>query len=482
MTQQRLKLASALLGQNYTPSGPLELTLENGKIAAISALPEGSEVQELLAVPSFHNAHDHGRPLSTTSFGAANKPLESWLPRLFTLGKVDPYAAIAAPLARGARGGCSGIMVHQTKPMTASVVDEAAIVAQAARDVGVNVALAIAMKDMNPLVYGDHQAVSERLSTAAQQTVQNTFLSHAPAPIEAQLEWVEAIAAQWQGKGLDVQFGPNGLHWCSDALLRAVAEASARTGLRVHMHLLETRYQRAWCDQHFPQGVVQYLAEIGLLSPRLTLAHCVWARPDELELIAEYGARISVNASSNLHLRSGIADLPAMLKAGVSVCMGIDGSALDEDDDALRELRLMRFLNAGKGFPQSLTYEQALQSVCRNGRHALGLKGQGIIAEGESADLLLLDLKQLDRDRIMAVNPQDYLFCRATAAHIKKMYVAGQEVVSEGEVIGVDLPALEEQLRHEFREQLSQCQGLMQNWDEIEAGLEGFYQERLGCC
>ena len=87
-----------------------------------------------------------------------------------------------------------------------------------------------------------------------------------------------------------MQYGPNAVQWCTTGLLEAIAEASAGTGRRVHMHLLETRYQRAWADAEFPGGIVRYLDRIGLLSPRLTLAHCTWARPDELELIAERGA------------------------------------------------------------------------------------------------------------------------------------------------------------------------------------------------
>src|SRR5439155_250038 len=90
-------------------------------------------------------------------------------------------------------------------------------------------------------------------------------------------------------------------------LLEAVAENSAQTGRRIHMHLLETIYQRAWADQHFPDGIVRYLRDIGLLSERLTLAHCIHARPDEMEMIAASGARIVTNFSSNLHLRSGLA-------------------------------------------------------------------------------------------------------------------------------------------------------------------------------
>src|SRR5712675_3736613 len=107
---------------------------------------------------------------------------------------------------------------------------------------------------------------------------------------------------------------------------------------------------------------------IGLLSPRLTLAHCVWARPDELALLAERGVTIAVSNSSNLHLRSGVAPLPAMLVAGCRVAMGIDGKALDEDDDGLRELRLAHLLHAGTGFRVAVSRQEILRAAFATGR------------------------------------------------------------------------------------------------------------------
>ena len=106
----------------------------------------------------------------------------------------------------------------------------------------------------------------------------------------------------------------------------------------------------------------------GLLSPRLTLAHCTWARPEELELLAERGAIISANASSNLSLRSGIAPVAEMIKRGCRVALGLDGATLDEDDDALRELRLSHLLHGGTGFRIDVSRTATLARVLRTGR------------------------------------------------------------------------------------------------------------------
>ena len=117
-----------------------------------------------------------------------------------------------------------------------------------------------------------------------------------------------------------------------------------------------------------PSGIVRYLDEIGLLSPRLTLAHCTWTRPDELELIAERGATISANTSSNLHLHSGIAPVAEMVRRGCRVALGLDGATLDEDDDALRELRLAHLLHRGTGFRIDVSRAAMLTMMLRNGR------------------------------------------------------------------------------------------------------------------
>ena len=182
------------------------------------------------------------------------------------------------------------------------------------------------------------------------------------------------------------------------------------------MHLLETRYQRAFADAEYREGVVSRLDKLGLLSPRLTLAHCVYARPGELDQIARAGAVIATNPSSNLHLASGVAPIGEALKRGCRVAIGVDASALDEDDDILREMRLGHFLHGGWGFESLVERGPWLAGIVEHGRFANGSPGKGALEVGEPADVLVLDLDRLDRDAIMPVEPIDLLFSRACAA------------------------------------------------------------------
>jgi cytosine/adenosine deaminase-related metal-dependent hydrolase len=260
-----------------------------------------------------------------------------------------------------------------------------------------------------------------------------------------------------------------------------VAENSAASGRRIHMHLLETVYQRAWADEHFPQGVVRYLRDIGFLSERLTLAHCIHARPDEIEMIAASGARIVTNFSSNLHLRSGLAPIAAAYRCGCDIAVGVDGLALDEDDDVLREMRLVQMMHGGLGFKRTWTPAEFLAVAIANGRKATGAPGTGAVVEGAPADFVTVDLDRLDRDQILPVDPIDLLFARGNASFLRDVVVDGRLVVREGRCIGVDLAAIETELRGIYRASAARLSGFQRAWPQLSTPLQDWFETRLAC-
>ncbi|MBM3588724.1 MAG: amidohydrolase family protein [Alphaproteobacteria bacterium] len=459
----------------------LSLSIENGRIARITDAAGAAE--DIIVMPALVNAHDHARPLRSSSVGAFGKPLETWLHRLAMMAPVDPYLATLAPLARAALGGQGAVMIHHVRAMgLTDYAKETEVMARAARDVGVRVALGIGMRDCNPLVYGAHDELLASLEAAVRAEIEARFLSQPMMPIKEQIERVDAVAAALGSPMFDVQYAPNGPQWCSEALWEAIAEASARTGRRITTHLYETKYQRAWADRSYPQGMLKRWKEIGLLSPRLTLAHCVWATPDELDMIAEAGCTIVTNTSSNLALRSGIAPLAEMLKRCCKVAMGIDGQAFDEDDDALREIRLLWSLHAGWGFDRAFEPSEILLVALENGRGAVGAGNGGRLAEGAAADLLILDRAALDEDGLMPVDPIELLFARGNRSHLRELIVAGRSVVQNGKLVGVDLDAAQRELRAAYRAAMPSRAGFVQAWTGFEKAVCAHYLTRLGCC
>ena len=131
------------------------ISVDGGEITSVDLA--GSVDGDTVILPALTNAHDHARPLRTSSIGGFGKPLEIWLHRLALMVPVDPYLAALAPLARAALGGQGGVMIHATRAMgLTDLPTEVRDVARAARDVGLRIAFGIGMRDQNPLVYGDH--------------------------------------------------------------------------------------------------------------------------------------------------------------------------------------------------------------------------------------------------------------------------------------------------------------------------------------
>ncbi len=479
----RMMPCAHVIGPNGSMAGPQMIAIDGGLIASVEPTSEPA-TNPWLALPALVNTHDHGRSIRTSSIGADAKPLESWLHYLALFPSVDPYLAAAMTFANSALGGAGTVMVHYTRAQgLTDLPTEAAEVARAARDVGVRAGFAISMKDRNPLVYGPTEPLLAALPPGVRSEIELRFLRQPPSPRDY-LALVDDVATAAAGPGFDVQYGPNGVQWCSDELLQAIAEASHRTGRRVHMHLLETKYQRQWADANYSEGVVRMLDRIGLLSPRLTLAHCVWARPDELELLAERGVTIAVNTSSNLHLHSGIAPVLQMHKSGCRVALGIDSKALDDDDDSLRELRLSYLLHAGTGFDVAVTRHAALQSAVGNGRFAVtNVRDGGLIEAGAAADMLLLDWAALDDDALRDdIDPINMLFSRATASHISELIVGGRTVVRDRQVVGIDLPSIRHEVLARMRSGLAANGTFAAALSALDQAIAQHYLSDAPCC
>ena len=442
----------------------------------------GTPKTRLLAMPAPVDAHDHGRAVRTTSIGASGKPLEAWLPYVTLFPAIDPYLAASVSFGNSALGGAGIVMMHYTRAQgLTDLPTEAADVARAARDVGVRVGFAVSIKDRNPIGYGPPEPLLDALPQGVREELVGRFV-RVPLQPKDQIKLVEDVAAAAETPDFTVQYGPNGVQWCSDALLEAIAEASALSGRRIHMHLLETRYQRGYLDQLYKGDVVKFLDHIGLLSPRLSLAHCVWTRPDELELLAERGVTVVTNSSSNLRLRSGVAPVARMFGCGCRTALGIDGSALDEDDDMLRELRLTHLLHVGTGFKTQVSENDVLAAAASAGRLAVTNTTGGDIVAGAPADLLLLDYDALDDDKLRDdLDPVSLVFARATARHIHELVIGGRTIVRDGRVLGIDLEAARREVILRMRAGLPAMTSFAAALSHLDRGLGEQMERHFSC-
>ena len=413
----------------------------------ISALVGGGADNGLVGLPAMANAHDHGFGIRPLAFGCGDDCLECWIPGLAARPQTDPQLETEVAFGRMALAGIGSTMHCHNSLLAHRLEREAVAVRAAADNVGLRVGFSCPIVDDNAWVYGGPEKLRPLLSEQAYQ--QLSKMRPPAVPAKEQVSRVAEIARELAGPGFSVQYGPIGPQWCKAETLEAISEASATEGLRVHMHLLESRRQREWLDQAHSGGVVRMLDSIGLLSPRLTVAHGVWLDDDDCEILAERGVTVATNPACNLRLRSGVAPLARFARHGVAVAVGTDGLSLNDNQDYLTDLRLARNLHRGTGLEDGLPAGPFLKAALENGfRTVCNESGYGVLAKGAHADVLLLDFDSMGRD--MIVDDPDLavglLLGRMSSAHVRHLHVAGREVVREGRLCGLDFEAAESEL------------------------------------
>jgi 5-methylthioadenosine/S-adenosylhomocysteine deaminase len=444
---QQLDVGRAMLTPGRSrPERDQSVRIDGGRIISVYPGNAESAGADLLAVPAMINAHDHGYGVSPMAFGASDDALECWIAGLSARPTIDAKQEALVAFGRMALGGI-GATVHCHNSLVAADLESEVIgVAAAQREIGIRVAFCCPILDRNAWVYGGPEALLPRLGEADRALLSNRLPDSTPAP--GLVARVEDLARAHETEMFQIQYGPVGPQWCHDATLEAIAEASAVNDRRVHMHLLESQRQRQWLDARYPGGVVKFLDGIGLLSPRLTVAHGVWLDDEDCALLAERGVTVVLNTSSNLRLRSGMAPVRMFQRHGIKFAFGLDGSAFDDDQDYLRDLRLAWLLHNGSELNSTLPLDQLFEAAYRNAYPVIGGLGDyGEIRAGAAADIALYDYGAMSRDiYVDSVDETEIFLTRGGAGHLKNLYVAGREVVRDGSLPGIDLPAIQNEL------------------------------------
>jgi cytosine/adenosine deaminase-related metal-dependent hydrolase len=462
--------------------GPTAIHISAGRIAAIEPVDLDGvdpEMAGLIALPAPTNAHDHGRGLNTVGYGAVDDRLEAWLPTLSREPPTDPYLNAVVAFARMAEGGiCAANDCYSTQDR-ARLFEEAEAVSRAAQDVGIRVAFAVPFMNRNRGVYGD----ASKLAALLGPEDGAAFLAGIAEsqPIEDMLRDVERIAAL-ENPFFKVQYGPVGPQWASDDALIALGRASAETGRRIHMHFFETERQRDWADHAYPDGgLIAFLDGIGFLSPRLTVAHGVWLRPRECDLLAARGVSVAVNLSSNMRLRSGLPPVASFKASGVRFGIGLDASSFDDDGDILREIRLLWRVCRGFADADVLAAGDVFDAALVDGRRTvLGDDGGGRLAVGAPADIMVLDLAAITADFIdVDFDAADVLLTRMAKRHLTRLIVGGRTVVEDAGCVSVDRPAMEARLLESARAARRADPPDAARMSRMQRGIASFYAAGL---
>jgi len=204
----------------------------------------------------------------------------------------------------------------------------------------------------------------------------------------------KALTEEWHGHNdgqILVDASIHGEYTSNAPLWQWMADYAQKHGLRMHVHVSETKSEHADSIARNGKTPIQTLAQYGVWENGGIAAHCVYTTPEDWAVMAAKGITAAHNPYSNLKLGSGIAPVPAMLAAGVNVALGTDGVSSHNSIDPFADLKLAAILHNGVARdPMALTTHTALELATVNGAKALG-RNTGVLAPGKVADLILVD-------------------------------------------------------------------------------------------
>ena len=247
---------------------------------------------------------------------------------------------------------------------------------------------------------------------------------------EQAMAYTERFIKKWQNDPLIVPAAaPHAPYTVSTEHLRAIKAMSDRLNATVVTHLAETKKERD--DIRASKGMtpVKYLDSIGFLSNRTIAAHSVWLTPEEIMIYKDRGVGSAHCPQSNMKLASGVASIPAMLKADIAVGLGTDGAASNNDLDMWEEMDTAAKLHKViSNDPKTLPAEQAFEMATIRGARALHIDQiTGSLEAGKRADIVIVDFDSLNQTPFY--NVYSHLVYATKAANVRTVVINGRVVM-----------------------------------------------------
>ena len=208
----------------------------------------------------------------------------------------------------------------------------------------------------------------------------------------------EAVLAEFSGAELNgrikAEAGVHAEYTTYEKAWRQAAEYAAARGLRMQVHVSETKDEHEKCRQTYGLTPAEVLDRHGVFDTGGTAAHCVWAEDGDMEIFARRGVSAVHCPVSNLKLACGVAPVLRMLEKGVNVALGTDSAASNNSFDLFEEIKFSGLLQKNaSGDPAAVPAYQALKMATANGARAQGRENSGVLHEGFDADMVMLDFR-----------------------------------------------------------------------------------------
>ncbi|MGH9333449.1 MAG: amidohydrolase family protein [Vicinamibacteria bacterium] len=253
------------------------------------------------------------------------------------------------------------------------------------------------------------------------------------------LRAAEAFVTKWKGHSRIVpSVAPHALYTTDIEVIAKARELSRRYQVPFQMHAHEAPEEDEAVRRKYGETTVTLLEERDLLGPGMILHHAITLSDADIALLAERGVAVSHNPESNMKGASGLARVPELLARGVTVGLGTDGAASNNNLDMFEEMdTAAKVHKLYRSDPTVLPAREVFRMATRGGAKALGLDSLvGSLEEGKRADVVLIDLDRPELTPLYDV--YSHLVYAIKGAHVTTVVIDGRVVVRDRKMTTVD--------------------------------------------
>jgi 5-methylthioadenosine/S-adenosylhomocysteine deaminase len=241
---------------------------------------------------------------------------------------------------------------------------------------------------------------------------------------------------------------PTGIYAVSDESLLRVKDIAETYDLKISMHIHESADEIKQSVEKTQQRPIRRLQKMGLISPRLLAVHLCEINEEDLEILQTEKPNIIHCPESNMKLGNAICPVTQLQKRNITVALGTDGAASNNDLDMFGEMRAAAFL--AKSFnrdPMALPAHDTLQLATLNGARALGMDHIiGSLTKGKAADFIAINLEEIET--LPLYHPVSQIIYAANRNQVTDVWVAGKRLMKNRKLLTLDEKEIKEKAHY----------------------------------
>ncbi len=266
---------------------------------------------------------------------------------------------------------------------------------------------------------------------------------------EEGLAYTRMLIEKWTDDSLiNIIVQPHALYTCSPSLLSEAKKLADNYHVPLGFHLLENVAEKKQLEEKFGKSAVSFLKDIGYLDEHLIAFHCVCMSEEDIKLFADNGCKAGHNPASNMKLASGVAPIPEMIEAGITVGLGTDGCASNNTLDMIKEMSTAAKLHKiARLDPTVMDAQTVVRMATIESAKALGMENTtGSLEAGKKADIIIIGLNEPHLTPLY--NEYSHLVYAMSGADVDTVIINGKVVMENRKLLTIN----EEEVMQKVRE------------------------------